>query len=143
LNVNACVDVIYAKNVISPVLIPRTLDPPHPTGISHAASLLLPSVPTSTATPVVIELETHDLDKEARAERLFQMMNENGGLDYVLSPIGVSLTGLLDMEYVSMLGAHVGYWERKDFARMILVETGREAGKTVEWLRVPKRRAEA
>jgi len=63
------------------------------------------------------------------------MLNDNGGLDYVLSPLG----GWVDNQYVSMLSAHSGYWDRKDFARMVVVETGREDDKTVEWLRAQRK----
>jgi len=83
-------------------------------------------------------METHDFRSEARAERIFNMLNDNGGLDFVLMPMGVPLGGLLENDYVSMLSAHSGYWERKDFARVVIVETGREDGRTVDWLRAQR-----
>jgi len=138
LHMNPAVDCRYARNNITAVQIPRTLLPT-PTGvISHAATVATSLLPTST--PIApekshIELETHDFRSEARAERVFEMLNDNGGLDFVLTPIG----GWVGNEYVSMLSAHSGYWDRKDFARMIIVETGREDGKTVDWLRSQKK----
>ena len=63
------------------------------------------------------------------------MLNDNGGLDFELTPAG----GWVDNEYVSMLSAHSWYWDRKDFARMIIVETGREDDRTVDWLRAVKK----
>ena len=80
-------------------------------------------------------METHDFRSEARAERLFEMLNDNGGLDFILAPLGE----WVENEYVSMLSAHSGYWDRKDFARMIVVETGKEDGKIVDWLRALKK----
>jgi hypothetical protein len=134
---NPAVDSLYARNNIAPVQIPRTLLVT-PTGvISHAATVATSLLPSSS--PIVekapIEMETHDFRSEARAERVFSMLNDNGGLDFVLTPTG----GWVDNEYVSMLSAHSGYWDRKDFARMIVVETGREDGKIVDWLRVQKK----
>jgi hypothetical protein len=62
-------------------------------------------------------------------------LNDNGGLDFELTPTG----GWVDNQYVSMLSAHSSYWDRKDLARFIIVETGREDGKTVDWLRAQKK----
>lgn len=80
-------------------------------------------------------METHDFQSEGRAERIFGMLNDNGGLDFVLTPFG----GFVDNEYISMLSAHQGYWDRKDFARVVVVETGRENEKPVNWLKAQKK----
>ena len=143
LNVNSCVDSIYAKETISPIKIPRTLELSNLTTslsgqVTNLATTLLPLPSTSPVEPTVIELETHHFRNEARAERVFRMLNDNGGLDFMLCPLGAPLGGFLDNEYVSMLSAHGGYWDRKDFARVILVETGRDPEKPVEWLKVQK-----
>jgi DDHD domain len=134
---NPAVDSLYARNNITPVQIPRTLSPT-PTGvISHAATVatsLFPN-PSPILAKASIEMETHDFRSEARAERVFSMLNDNGGLDFMLTPIG----GWVDNEYVSMLSAHSGYWDRKDLARMIVVETGREERRIVDWLRAQKK----
>ena len=133
---NPAVDSLYAKNNISAVQIPRTL-PPTPAGpLSHVATVATSFLPqTSSPVKSTIEMETHDFRSEARAERIFGMLNDNGGLDFILAPLG----GWMANEYVSMLSAHSEYWERRDFARMIVVETGREDGKTVGWLRTQKK----
>jgi len=136
---NPAVDSAYSRSNVSPIEIPRTLLPTPAGAFSHAATVASSLLPTSTspAPPekLNIELETHDFRSEARAERIFQMLNDNGGLDFVLSPLG----GWVDNQYVSMLSAHSGYWDRKDFSRMIVVETGREDKKTVEWLRAQRK----
>jgi len=135
---NPAVDNAYARNNISAIEIPRTLLPTPAGALSHAATVASSLLPSSNSPPpekLTFELETHDFRSEARAERIFQMLNDNGGLDYVLSPLG----GWVDNQYVSMLSAHSGYWDRKDFARMVVVETGREDDKTVEWLRAQRK----
>src|SRR5271169_1299138 len=134
---NPAVDSLYARNNITPVQIPRTLSST-PTGvISHAATVATSLLPNPSPIPskALIEMETHDFRSEARAERVFSMLNDNGGLDFMLTPMG----GWVDNEYVSMLSAHSSYWDRKDFARLIIVETGREDGKPVDWLRAQKK----
>jgi len=134
---NPAVDSAYARNNISPIQIPRNLVP-NPTGtLSQVATVATSLLPTASSTPekATIEMETHDFRGEARAERIFNMLNDNGGLDFELTPSG----GWVDNEYVSMLSAHSWYWERKDFARMVIVETGREDDKTVDWLRAVKK----
>lgn len=134
---NPAVDSAYARNNISPVQIPRNLLP-NPTGaLTQVATVATSLLPTASITPenATIEMETHDFRSESRAERIFNMLNDNGGLDFELTPSG----GWVDNEYVSMLSAHSWYWERRDFARMMIVETGREDDKTVEWLRAVKK----
>jgi hypothetical protein len=134
---NPAVDSAYARNNISPVQIPRNLLP-NPTGaLTQVATVATSLLPTASINPenATIEMETHDFRSEGRAERIFNMLNDNGGLDFELTPSG----GWVDNEYVSMLSAHSWYWERRDFARMMIVETGREDDKTVEWLRAVKK----
>lgn len=132
-------DSAYARKNISPVQIPRTLLPTPAGTLSQAATVAGSLLPSSIPTPEksTIEMETHDFRSEARAERIFSMLNDNGGLDFMLAPMG----GWVDNEYVSMLSAHSSYWDRKDFARLIIVETGREDGKTVDWMRAQKKLA--
>jgi hypothetical protein len=134
---NPAVDSAYARDNISAVQVPRTLLPTPAGALSHAANVASSLLPSATPTPekATIEMETHDFRSEARAERIFGMLNDNGGLDFVLSPLG----GWVDNEYVSMLTAHSGYWDRKDLARLLIVETGREDTRTVDWLRAQKK----
>ena len=132
---NPTVDSSYARDKISAVQIPRTLLHT-PSALANATAVATSLLPSASPVPEPnIELETHDFRSEARAERIFGMLNDNGGLDFVLTPTG----GWVDSEYVSMLSAHGGYWDRNDFARVIVVETGREDGKMVDWMRVQKK----
>ena len=134
---NPAVNSLYAKNKRIAVEIPRTLLTTPSGALIHAATVatsLLQS-PCPTLEKQVIKMETHDFRIEGRAERVFGMLNDNGGLDFVLAPLG----GWVDNEYVSMLSAHSGYWDRKDFASLVIVETGREDWKTVDWLRSQKK----
>ncbi|KAK9449734.1 DDHD domain-containing protein [Limtongia smithiae] len=50
-------------------------------------------------------------------------LNENGQIDYVVQP-----SGPLDNQYISILTAHSGYWENKEFAYLVAVECSREPG---------------
>ena len=134
---NPTVDSSYARNNISTVEIPRTLLPTPAGALSQAANVATSLLGTTGSSPEKppIEMETHHFRSEARAERIFNMLNDNGGLDFMLAPLG----GWVDNQYVSMLSAHSGYWDRRDFARGIVVETGREDGRTVDWLRAQKK----
>lgn len=134
---NPTVDSSYARNNIAAVEIPRTLLPTPAGALSAAANVATSFLASTGSSPekAPIEMETHDFRSEARAERIFNMLNDNGGLDFMLTPLG----GWVDNQYVSMLSAHSGYWDRRDFARVIVVETGREDERTVEWLRAQKK----
>jgi len=87
--------------------------------------------------PSNIELETHDFSREELAEKRLFLLNDNGQLDWYLS-----VQRPLENQYLNMLGAHSSYWESRDFARMLVVEVGRESGrgKTVRGMRVQKKR---
>ncbi len=134
---NPAVDSSYARHNISAIEIPRTLLPSPAGPLSQAANVASSFLANTSSPPekVPIEMETHDFRSEARAERIFNMLNDNGGIDFMLTPQG----GWVDNQYVSMLSAHSGYWDRKDFARLIVVETGREEDRTVDWLRAQKK----
>lgn len=134
---NPAVDSSYAQHNISAIEIPRTLLSTPAGALSQAANVASSFLANSSSSPekVPIEMETHDFRSEARAERIFNMLNDNGGLDFMLAPLG----GWVDNQYVSMLSAHSGYWDRRDFARLIVVETGREEDRTVDWLRAQKK----
>lgn len=74
--------------------------------------------------PSEVELETRNFDKEYHAEKKMLLLNDNGQIDWL-----IPLTGTLENQYFSMLTAHSGYWDNKDFARMVAVECGRKRGK--------------
>jgi hypothetical protein len=87
--------------------------------------------------PSNIELETHDFSREELAEKRLFLLNDNGQIDWYLSVMKP-----LENQYLNMLGAHSSYWESRDFARMLVVEVGRQVGKsgTVRAMRVQKKR---
>ncbi|KAF2145638.1 uncharacterized protein K452DRAFT_315837 [Aplosporella prunicola CBS 121167] len=92
-----------------------------------------------TRLPSNVELETHNFTREEIAEERAYALNDNGQIDYFLKYGG----GPLDIQYLTMLGAHSSYWLSRDFVRMIVVETGRSFGKegTVPAMRAVKKTA--
>jgi hypothetical protein len=75
--------------------------------------------------PSNVELETHDFTREEIAERKAYLLNDNGQIDFFLKYGG----GPLEIQYLTMLGAHSSYWLSKDFIRLVVVETGRRMGR--------------
>ena len=84
-----------------------------------------------------LELETHDFTREQIAERRAHLLNDNGQVDYLLRYGG----GPLEIQYLTMLGAHSSYWLAREFASMVVVEVGRVPGRrgTVAGLRARKK----
>lgn len=80
---------------------------------------VLPRLPSN------VEMETHDFNKEDMAEKRMFLLNDNGQIDFLLRYGG----GPLEIQYLTMLGAHSSYWTLKDFVRMIVLECGRKLGK--------------
>ena len=76
--------------------------------------------------PSTIELETHDFTREEIAEKRFQLLNDNGQLDWFLRSSG----GPLEIQYLNMLGAHSSYWLSRDFVRFLVLELGRHPGRS-------------
>ncbi|KIW06793.1 uncharacterized protein PV09_02473 [Verruconis gallopava] len=75
--------------------------------------------------PSNVELETHNFTREEIAEKRAYLLNDNGQIDYFLRYGG----GPLEIQYLTMLGAHSSYWTSRDFIRMIVVEVGRVQSK--------------
>lgn len=75
--------------------------------------------------PSNVELETHDFNHEEMAEKRMLLLNDNGQIDFLLRYGG----GPLEIQYLTMLGAHSSYWLLKDFVRMIVLECGRKLGR--------------
>lgn len=75
--------------------------------------------------PSNVELETHDFGKEEIAEKRMFLLNDNGQIDFLLRYGG----GPLEIQYLTMLGAHSSYWLLRDFTRMIVLECGRPLGR--------------
>ena len=87
--------------------------------------------------PSTLELETHDFTREQFAEQRAFLLNDNGQVDYILRYGG----GALDIQYLTMLGAHSSYWLSREFAGMVVVEVGRVPGRegTVPEMRAVKK----
>ncbi|KAL1311878.1 hypothetical protein AAFC00_001950 [Neodothiora populina] len=87
--------------------------------------------------PSNVELETHDFNREDVAEKRMLLLNDNGQIDFLLRYGG----GPLEIQYLTMLGAHSSYWLLKDFVRMIVLECGRKLGRdgTLQGMRAAKK----
>jgi hypothetical protein len=135
--VNACADPQYAaslKNAYVPSAttgffesignVMRSITP----GSTTSPDLAIGQIPKPTLTtrmPSQLEMEVHDFTAEEKAERKFYLLNDNGQIDYCLSPGG----GPLEIQYLNMLSAHSSYWTSPDFIRMLCTEVGRKPGK--------------
>ncbi|KAK3644820.1 hypothetical protein LTR56_009485 [Elasticomyces elasticus] len=86
---------------------------------SVAKAPLLPRLPSN------VEMEIHNFTLEEIAEKRMYLLNDNGQIDYFVRYGG----GPLEIQYLTMLGAHSSYWLLKDFTRMIVAEVGREMGR--------------
>lgn len=115
--------------------------PPLPSNAGASTSVSSSSVPLLGAhmrLPSNVELETHNFTREALAERRAYLLNDNGQIDWFLRWGG----GPLDIQYLTMLGAHSSYWVSRDFVRMVVVEVGRRPGRegTVGSMRAVKKK---
>lgn len=90
--------------------------------------------------PSNVELETHNFSREEIAEQRMLLLNDNGQIDYFLKYGG----GPLEIQYLTMLGAHSSYWLLKDFVRLIVLECGRKLGKegTLTGMRAVKKKTQ-
>ncbi|KAH9870630.1 hypothetical protein IAQ61_006107, partial [Plenodomus lingam] len=138
--INPTVDTVYAST-LKPATIPSASS-------SYLSSLLHPfrrhpssSLSSTTSPPPPlhrlpsnVELETHNFSREEIAEKRAYLLNDNGQIDFYLRYGG----GPLEIQYLTMLGAHSSYWLSRDFVRMVVVEVGRGVGRggTVEGMRV-------
>lgn len=141
--INPTVDTVYAST-----LKPATI----PSSTSSYLSLLNPfrssspsyndpsttNKPSPLRLPSNVELETHNFTREEIAEERAYLLNDNGQIDYYMKYGG----GPLEIQYLTMLGAHSSYWLSRDFVRMVVVEVGREPGKegTVGAMRAVKKK---
>jgi hypothetical protein len=89
-------------------------------GTSRAAQ-----APPVVRMPSNVELETHNFTREEVAEKRMLLLNDNAQIDFFVKYGG----GPLEIQYLTMLGAHSSYWTLRDFVRFIVVETGRVPGK--------------
>lgn len=91
--------------------------------------------------PQHVELERHNFLQEAMAEKRMYLLNDNGQIDYYMRYGG----GPLEIQYLTMLGAHSSYWLSRDFVHFICVETVRERGRkgTLQAMRAIKKNTPA
>ncbi|KAI8936500.1 hypothetical protein NX059_006905 [Plenodomus lindquistii] len=141
--INPTVDTVYAST-LKPATIPSatssyfsTLNP-FRRAPSHYASRPTTDKPSILRLPSNVELETHNFTREEIAEKRAYLLNDNGQIDYYMKYGG----GPLEIQYLTMLGAHSSYWVSRDFVRMVVVEVGRRKGKegTVGAMRAVKRK---
>lgn len=129
---NAAVDVAYAA-MLKPAVIPSantsifSLANPFRSSSSASAATSAASAakPPTARLPSNVELETHNFTREEIAERRAYLLNDNGQIDFYLKYGG----GALEIQYLTMLGAHSSYWISRDFVRMIVLEVGRTVGR--------------
>jgi hypothetical protein len=137
---NATVDADYAAS-LKPAWVPSSQSS-WLSVFSRSApstSLNADSKPSMTARlPSNVELETHNFTREEIAEKRAYLLNDNGQIDYFLKYGG----GPLEIQYLTMLGAHSSYWISRDFVRMIVVEVGRVQSKqgTLTGMRAQKKK---
>ncbi|KAK9375599.1 DDHD domain-containing protein [Lipomyces chichibuensis] len=79
--------------------------------------------PSSSSRIPQTELETRDFKYEKIVQTRMHCLNENGQIDFVVQP-----TGALENQYISILTAHSGYWESKEFAYLVALECSRQEG---------------
>lgn len=124
---NATVDANYAST-LKPAIVPSastsyfSFSLPFRRSSNAQASSNKPAV---TRLPSNVELETHNFTREEIAERRAYLLNDNGQIDYYMKYGG----GALEIQYLTMLGAHSSYWISKDFVRFVVVEVGRQVGR--------------
>ncbi|KAF3941773.1 hypothetical protein ABW19_dt0203399 [Dactylella cylindrospora] len=139
---NGTVDSTYAAS-LKRALVPSTaasfLSYLPGYGSASTKSHLKPTLPVLPhRLPSSMELEVHDFSREELAERRMYLLNDCGQIDFFLR----SGAGVLDNEYLNMLGAHSSYWESRDFVRMLVMECGRERGRdgVIEGMQSEKKR---
>nr|OQO27544.1 hypothetical protein B0A51_06296 [Rachicladosporium sp. CCFEE 5018] len=137
--VNAAVDASYSAS-LRKAFVPNASS----SWLSYLSGSTKPSsaqpmAPPLPRLPSQVELEIHDFTREEIAEKRMLLLNDNGQIDFFVRYGG----GPLEIQYLTMLGAHSSYWYIKDFVRFLVVETGREAGRagTVEGMRAVKSKA--
>ena len=94
-------------------------------GSTDAARHRAAQAPPVVRLPSNVELETHNFTREEVAEKRMLLLNDNAQIDFFVKYGG----GPLEIQYLTMLGAHSSYWTLRDFVRFIVVETGRMPGK--------------
>jgi len=140
---NATVDAAYAAS-LRKVTIPSASTGwfsifGNSSSSSAAAQRASAHAPPVVRLPSNVELETHNFTREEVAEKRMLLLNDNAQIDFFVKYGG----GPLEIQYLTMLGAHSSYWTLRDFVRFIVVETGRKPGKkgTLAAMRAVKSKA--
>ncbi|KAF2463354.1 uncharacterized protein BDR25DRAFT_245874 [Lindgomyces ingoldianus] len=139
---NAAVDVVYAETLKTAVIPTANTswlafsNPFRKTVSSAEAAVGIKAA--NSRLPSNVELETHNFTREEIAEKRAYLLNDNGQIDYFMKYGG----GPLEIQYLTMLGAHSSYWLSRDFVRMIVIEMGRGFGKegTILAMRAQKKK---
>ncbi|KAL6706503.1 hypothetical protein ACN47E_005442 [Coniothyrium glycines] len=137
--INPTVDTVYAsmlKQATIPSASSSFFSFANPFGRTSSTQQL--HKPITMRLPSNVELETHNFTREEIAEKRAYLLNDNGQIDFYMKYGG----GPLEIQYLTMLGAHSSYWLSRDFVRMIAVEVGREVGKegTILSMRAQKKK---
>jgi hypothetical protein len=137
-NLNATIDVNYAAT-LKPAFVPSAdrswlsifKSAPNPNGMPFKP-------PAFPRLPSNVELETHNFTREEIAEKKMFLLNDNGQVDWFLRYGG----GPLEIQYLTMLGAHSSYWYSNDFIRLVVCEIGRKKGRegTMASMRAQKKK---
>ncbi|KAF3042263.1 hypothetical protein E8E11_005519 [Didymella keratinophila] len=139
MRINATVDASYAE-MLKPAVIPSSSSSyfSFANPFRRADSSAQLQKPATIRLPSNVELETHNFTREEVAEKRAYLLNDNGQIDYFMKYGG----GALEIQYLTMLGAHSSYWLSRDFVRMIVLEVGRESGRegTIERMRAVKKK---
>ncbi|KAF2431034.1 hypothetical protein EJ08DRAFT_632712 [Tothia fuscella] len=146
---NAAVDATYASTLKAAFVPSRTASWFANPFTRSQSSSNLPSSSTSshypsstkrnvTRLPSNVELETHNFTREEIAEKRAYLLNDNGQIDYFLKYGG----GALEIQYLTMLGAHSSYWISRDFVGFVVQEVGRRVGRegTLPGMRAVKKK---
>lgn len=139
---NAAVDADYAA-ALKQALVPSASKPWLSFSLLTSSSSNQPVSASSILKPLTqrlpsnVELETHNFTREEIAERKAFLLNDNGQIDFFLRYGG----GALEIQYLTMLGAHSSYWVNRDFVRMLVTEIGRKPGRegTLQAMRAVKK----
>ena len=143
---NAAVDAGYSA-ALRPAFVPSASESwfrwkgnPFKSNVAASAEASLGLKPNMPRLPSNVELETHDFTREEIAEKRAFLLNDNGQIDWFLRYGG----GPLEIQYLTMLGAHSSYWISRDFVRMIVTEVGRPGGRegAVMEMRAQKRKSQ-
>lgn len=136
---NAAVDVDYAA-ALRKAVVPSSaaswlsFGSPWPKKASTVGSAAVPGAsltnsllvhPSVARLPSAVEMETHNFTREEIAEKKMFLLNDNGQIDWFLRYGG----GPLEIQYLTMLGAHSSYWINRDFVRLVVREVGRMEGR--------------